>query len=86
MIRVLPLRVAIILFIIFVGYYFNFDKFEFEWTQISEICEEFVTEDGKIYATTECAKGSNLKENLKIDYLIYIPTLLLQIIITFCGS
>ena len=49
MIRVLPLRVAIILFIIFVGYYFNFDKFEFEWTQISGICEEFVTEDGKIF-------------------------------------
>ena len=86
MIRVLPLRVAIILFIIFVGYYFNFDKFEFEWTQISGICEEFVTEDGKIYATTECAKGSNLKENLKIDYLIDIPTLLLQVVITFCGS
>ena len=66
MIRVLPLRVAIILFIIFVGYYFNFDKFEFEWTQISGICEEFVTEDGKIY-TSECAKGSNLKENLKVE-------------------
>ena len=41
---------------------------------VSAYNEGVVTEDGKIHATTECAKGSNLKENLKIDYLIDIPT------------
>jgi len=90
MFRVLPLRVGLILFIIFVGYYFNFSTLEFEWTQVSGICEEFSVKeqekDGGIYVHTECVKGTNLKEDLKINYLIDFPTILLQIVITFCGS
>ena len=90
MFRVLPLRVGLILFIIFVGYYFNFSSLEFEWTQVSGICEEFSEKeqekDGGIYVHTECVKGINLKEDLKINYLFDFPTILLQIIITFCGS
>ena len=86
----MPLRVGLILFIIFVGYYFNFSSLEFEWTQVSGICEEFSEKeqekDGGIYVHTECVKGINLKEDLKINYLFDFPTILLQIVITFCGS
>ena len=86
MFRVLPLRVGLILFIIFVGYYFNFSSLEFEWTQVSGICEEFSEKEQEKDVHTECVKGINLKEDLKINYLFDFPTILLQIVITFCGS
>ena len=85
--RVLPLRFGLIILVIFVGYYFNFESFQFEFSQVSGICEEFKNPlSDKIHATTECVKGTNLKENLKVMYLLDIPTLLLLFVITFCGS
>ena len=53
MIQVLPLRVGLILFIIFVGYYFNFSSLEFEWTQVSGICEEFSEKEQEKEVTSD---------------------------------
>lgn len=86
MYRTIRIRIGTILFFIFIGMYFNFDSFQFEWTQISGICEEFSDPDYRINPSTECIQGTDLKENLKLFYFLDIPTILLQIVITFCGS
>ena len=94
MFRVLPIRFGFIIFIIFFSIYFSFADFKFHWTFTTGICEEYtmfhdeVLEEmgGSRAIPIECAKGKNLKEVPRFGLFLDAPTLLLQLIITFCGS